>query len=120
MKNMNVNYPNNVIAEIFGEPADGYVYDFDKDELIKTIDEVLSDGFNETQRAIFYGLLRDEQTKAALSRKLGISAYMVNKEFILTLRKLRHPSRSKYFKKFAEVDKATFDGSILKEIEEEI
>ncbi len=112
MKNMNVNYPNNVIAEIFGELADGYAYVFDRDEAIKTIDEVLSDGFNELQRTIFYGLFRDEQTKAALTRSLGISAYMVNKEFVLTLRKLRHPSRSKYFKKFAKIGKVTPDGSI--------
>ncbi len=112
---MNKNYPTNVIDAIFGEPAEGYVYEFDKVEVMKTIDEVLSDGFNEAQRAVFYGLLRDAQTKAALARSLGISAYMVNKEFVLTLRKLRHPSRSKYFKKFSEIGKAPPDVSMTKE-----
>ncbi len=99
---MNKDYPNNVMIAIFGEPAGGNREIVNKEELNKTIGEVLSDGFNESQRTIFYGLFRDEKTKSALSKELGISAYMVNKEFILTLRKLRHPSRSKCFKKFAK------------------
>ncbi len=33
---------------------------------------------------------------------------------VITIRKLRYPSRSKYFKKFAEVDRVMPDGSMTK------
>ena len=110
-------YPANVISAVFGDPADGFAYYLDEDNIDSVIKDILS-MFVDTDKYVFFSVYKNNLPQSEIANNLQCSEDTVRYILSRIIKKLRHPNQAYRLKRYAETVKIFLndEGKILAEL----